>query len=144
MRRDPLAALARLRRHELKLAQRALASALNAEAEAEASAGRADERLAREAAASWGEAGTPDAFAAWYPVGSSARRDALAAHARAMGGSGAAREHVAAARAALEIVGKVGRRREQERAAAAAAREQAASDEMAGHLFRRRSPGPNG
>ncbi|MBL6454796.1 hypothetical protein JMJ55_05635 [Belnapia sp. T6] len=126
MQRDPLAALARLRRLETDMARRALAEAEARLLAAEARASAADSALSAEA----GE-GMPAEYGAWLRRGLAERDRAARSLGFAEGGAAQARAVLAGHRAAERALANLRESRAEAERRAAARRAQALLDEAA-------------
>lgn len=138
MRRDPLLALARLRRLGLEVAERELAACQRATLAAEQEHAASRAAIGQEAAAAAEmavaasastSASAASAYAIWLPAGLAAARDAAARQQACEQDSAAAQSQVAARRAAKRAVAVLLEQRAALRQSEAGRREQAVLDE---------------
>lgn len=135
MNRDPLDAVARIRRVAVDSAHRDLAESLNRETDAGEAARAADARIAAEgahaASLDTGDSAV-EAYGRWLPIGRAAAKRARAAHDAALATVTFDRAVLAAARAGAEAADLLLAGRAAARAALAETRAQQALDEIAG------------
>ncbi len=125
---DVLGTLARLRRMEAEQAKRDLAAAIAAEAAARRTLTQAQAQVAMEARVS--NASAPGAFAAWLPTAAAIISRCHAAEQQAGAAREAARENLAASRAALKAAETLVDARATERRQQALRREEKARDDI--------------